>query len=216
MTYSYERTRKAGTPDNSWGRGNYELPAKLSGLGRFVANLAPMKLVDHKFFPDDGVHLLTAKVNTQLSVMAEDMKSLLRLGLVRVQCNDPGTLGFYFGGYEGSVPSGGAPLEEAEPEPALPLNRAGWTLWITKDRATRWGYTLHNPVGGSSGTGSFTSAKAAFASATRSVNWDGANRLFVVIATWNAGQEKYVPSKQFWVDVPESGPVPVPRFAAGL
>jgi hypothetical protein len=213
MNYSYER--KVAAADNSWGRGYYPLPPKLSSLGRFAASLAPGKLVDHKFFPDDGVHLLTAKVGHGLSVMADDMKSLLRLGLSRIQCNDPGTLGFYFEGFQGAQPEGGsAPAEEAEPPSDLPINRGGWTVWVTKDRATRWGYSLHNPHGGSSGTGSYTSARAAFAAATGRVNWEGAERLLAVFAKWDPAQAKYVVSKQLWVDIPATGPVPVPKFAS--
>lgn len=82
--------------DNSFGQGHYPLPASLSRLGRFVANLQPTKLVNHRVWPQNGIHMLTAQVDTQLSIMAEDMKSLLSLGLVRIQCNEPGTLGFYF------------------------------------------------------------------------------------------------------------------------
>lgn len=219
MTYSYDRARKAADQDNSWGLGYYPLPPQLSHLGRFADNLAPTKLVGHKFFVNDGVHMLTAKVNTRLSVMAEDMKTLLRLGLLRIQCNELGTLDFYFGGFKGSPPVGGAELggqEGEDVEPILPLNRGGWTLWILKDRATRWRSTLHNPQGGSSGTGSYTSATAAFADTTRRVNWEGAEKLLVVVAKWDVAQEKYVASKQFWVDIPASGPVPVPKLATQL
>lgn len=84
--------------DNSFGLGYYPLPAKLSGLGRFVANLAPKKLVSHKVFVEkDGLtHMLTAKVDLQFSIMVLDMQSLINHGLIRVQCNDPGTMAFYF------------------------------------------------------------------------------------------------------------------------
>jgi len=87
---------KTSGTDNSFGMGNYPLPARLSGLGRFVENLRPTKLVEQKVFPNEGIWMLTAKVDTHLSIMAEDMKSLLRLGLMRVQCNNVGTLSFYF------------------------------------------------------------------------------------------------------------------------
>jgi len=82
--------------DNSFGLGFYPLPARLSGLGRFVENLKPTKLLDYKVWPRDGSWMLVAKADTRLSIMGEDMKSLIRLGLVRVQCNDLGTLSFYF------------------------------------------------------------------------------------------------------------------------
>ncbi len=87
---------KVATEDNSWGRGYYPLPPRLSNLGRFVENLRPANLVDHKFYPDEGIHMLTARVNVRLSVMLLDMKSLIKLGFVRMQCNEPGTLSFYF------------------------------------------------------------------------------------------------------------------------
>ena len=90
------RWKAAAGQDNTFGRGYVPLPPELSGLGRFVENLRPNNLVDHKVFPDDGVHMLTAKVNTRLSIMVLDMKSLIKRGLVRVQCNEIGTLSFYF------------------------------------------------------------------------------------------------------------------------
>jgi hypothetical protein len=82
--------------DNTYGRGYYPLPAKFARLGDFVGNLRPLKLVAHRVFVDDKIHLLRAKVDVRLSIMALDMKSLLKLGLVRIQCNEPGTLDFYF------------------------------------------------------------------------------------------------------------------------
>jgi hypothetical protein len=82
--------------DNSWGRGYYPLPARLSGLGRFVENLSPKRLLAHHVFPDDGVHMLTAKSDTHLSIMRRDLQSLLDQGLVRIQVNDRGTIDFYF------------------------------------------------------------------------------------------------------------------------
>lgn len=84
--------------DNSFGRGHFSLPPKLAGLGRYVENLKPSKLVDHKFFPEDDIHMLVAEADMRLSVMRADMLSLLKHGLVRVQVNDPGTISFYFKG----------------------------------------------------------------------------------------------------------------------
>lgn len=82
--------------DNSWGLGYYPLPAKLSGLGRFVENLSPKRLVAHHVFPREGVHMLTAKADVRLSIMRRDLESLLDQGLVRIQVNEPGTIDFYF------------------------------------------------------------------------------------------------------------------------
>lgn len=109
--------------------------------------------------------------------------------------------------------------DDAE-HPDLPVKKGQWTLWVTKGRATRWDYTLHNPQGGSNGSTSFTSAKAAFTSATSRVKWDGAEKLYVVAAKWDADKEKYVVSKQQWVDIPDQGekghgvPLPVPKLDA--
>lgn len=217
MIYSYER--KSAAADNSWGNGFYALPPELSHLGRYVANLAPAKLLKHEYLTTDGTFILTAKVNANLSAFSLDLKALLNQGLERIQCNEPQTLSFYFGGYYNKVQPVGDQLGGQEGEdavPVLPVKRGDWTLWVTKDRATRWGYTLHNPHGGSQGTGSYPSARAAFAGATRSINWEGADRLFVVVAKWDAAQGKYVSSKELWVDIPPSGPVPVPKFATEL
>ena len=82
--------------DNTFGRGHVPLPAKLSYLGNFCDNLRPTKLVGHKVFLDENVHMLRAKVDTRFSIMARDMETLLRLKLLRIQCNEPGTLDFYF------------------------------------------------------------------------------------------------------------------------
>ena len=83
--------------DNSYGAGNYPLPAKLHHLGNFADVFrAP---IDHKVFPgaDGDTHMLTVPVSTKLSIMGADLMSLLRLmGLSRIQVNKPGTISFYF------------------------------------------------------------------------------------------------------------------------
>lgn len=98
MSYDYDHRTAESAPqkDNSFGLGYYPLPAKLAGLGRFVENLRPARLVDHKVYPKEGIHLLVAKVDTRLSIMVEDMKVLIRMGLMRMQTNEIGTLTFYF------------------------------------------------------------------------------------------------------------------------
>jgi hypothetical protein len=97
-------------PDNTFGRGGYyPLPAKLAGLGTYVINLAPKRLVSHKVFlervpwgggrrGDRPIHMLTARVDHHFSIMVEDMKSLIKHGLIRMQSNEPGTMAFYFEG----------------------------------------------------------------------------------------------------------------------
>jgi len=82
--------------DNSFGRGHHPLPARLAGLGRYCDALRPKNLLSHKVFVDDGVHMLTIEAGHGFSVMREDMKSLLRAGLVRMQSNEPGEISFYF------------------------------------------------------------------------------------------------------------------------
>jgi hypothetical protein len=85
--------------DNSWGRGYYPLPPHLAGLGRFMDGLRPTSLLDHKVWPDDpaggDIHMLTVG-DRNMSVFARDLVSLLQLGLVRIQSNDPGEVSFYF------------------------------------------------------------------------------------------------------------------------
>jgi hypothetical protein len=86
-------------PDNTFGRGYYPLPNKLKGLGRFMENLAPRHLVEHKAFVDarrPTIHMLTAKVDRHFSVLLKDMESLIAHGFVRMQSNEPGTVSFYF------------------------------------------------------------------------------------------------------------------------
>ena len=86
--------------DNSWGRGYYPLPAHLSGLGRFMDGLKPRKLIDHKVWPEDptaggDIHMLTV-VDRDVSIMVRDIQSLIELGLIRIQSNNPGEVSFYF------------------------------------------------------------------------------------------------------------------------
>ena len=82
--------------DNSFGRGYYEPPSRLLRLGHFVDSLRPKNLVDIRVFPDEGVWMLTTESNTHLSIMRRDLESLLAMGLVRVQVNEPGSIDFYF------------------------------------------------------------------------------------------------------------------------
>jgi hypothetical protein len=93
---SYDRRNAADKKDNSFGLGYYPMPPALAGLGRFMDNLKPQRLVSHQVFPREGIHLLTVKVDHQFSIMLEDMKSLIKHGFTRMQCNEPGTMGLYF------------------------------------------------------------------------------------------------------------------------
>lgn len=81
--------------DNSYGRGYFPLPARLSGLGRFSDALKPTR-VRHTVFPDEGIHMLTIQAGPGFSIMSRDLESLLRLGLMRMQSNEPGEISFYF------------------------------------------------------------------------------------------------------------------------
>lgn len=82
--------------DNSFGLGYFPVPARLRGLGRFADALKAGNLVSIKVFPRDGIWMLRARVDSRFSIMAQDMVSLLAEGLTRTQCNEPGTLDFYF------------------------------------------------------------------------------------------------------------------------
>ena len=89
--------------DNSWGAGYYPLPLKLRSLNRFSDAFSKRNVLDHRAFPEDGVHMITTKVGHGFSIMRADMEPLLRLGLVRMQSNESGTMAFYF--YEKDGPS---------------------------------------------------------------------------------------------------------------
>jgi hypothetical protein len=96
--------------DNSWGRGYHPLPARLSGLGRFMDGLAPTKLLDHKVWPDDpteggDIHMLTVEA-TDVSIGFRDLESLIENGLIRIQSNEPGAVSFYFVGKSERDPGG--------------------------------------------------------------------------------------------------------------
>lgn len=104
MTYSYDRQAKG--QDNSWGLGYYPLPQELKNLGRYSDALKPANLLDFKYFEREGVFMLDTKLSN-LSVMALDLKSLLNLGLSRIQSNNPGVVSFYFEGFKGVQPVSG-------------------------------------------------------------------------------------------------------------
>jgi len=87
--------RVAAGEDNSFGNGYFEPPVKLRSLGRFSDSLRPSRVLSYKYFLDDKSWMITTKV-TRVSVMVQDLKTLIRLGLLRIQCNEPGTLSFYF------------------------------------------------------------------------------------------------------------------------
>lgn len=93
------RFKGALKEDNSWGLGHYPIPKSLLSLGRFCDALRPANIEDHKVFPNDGVHMLTVKAGPKLSIMAADMRQLLKLGLSRIQSNDMGKVSFYFEGH---------------------------------------------------------------------------------------------------------------------
>lgn len=90
------RARRDRDPrDNSFGLGYYPPPAKIGNLGRFVDNLTPSRVLSVKVYPREGVWLVETRADERLSIMQRDMESLLRLGLVRIQVNRPGTITFY-------------------------------------------------------------------------------------------------------------------------
>jgi len=89
---------QAAPTDNTFGAGNIPLPDKLKSLSRFAD--AFRTILDHKAFPAHGtepeIHMLTVKADTRFSIMGADMRTLLKLGLVRMQVNNPGTMDIYF------------------------------------------------------------------------------------------------------------------------
>ena len=87
--------RRQRDADNSFGRGYYKPPARVLALGRYVDNLTPGRLVRIQVYPEDGVWLLEAKADERFSIMKLDLESLLRLGLIRIPVNRPGTITFY-------------------------------------------------------------------------------------------------------------------------
>lgn len=98
--------KEAENKDNSWGSGYYPLPQELKNLGRFSDALKVSNLLDFKYFPNTGEFMLDTKLS-KLSVMALDLKSLLNLGLTRIQSNNPGVVSFYFEGFKGVQPMSG-------------------------------------------------------------------------------------------------------------
>ena len=84
-----------GGKDNSFGRGYHEVPPNLRNIQRFVTSSTKL-LANHKVFPDQGVHMFTVKADHQFGILKKDLESLLRLGLIRIQSNDPGEISLYF------------------------------------------------------------------------------------------------------------------------
>ncbi len=87
---------KTAGEDNSYGAGHFPLPDKLRSFKKFVYFRGPLV---HKVFPAYAqvpeVHMLTVS-SSGVSVMLDDLKILFRMGLIRIQSNDPGYLSFYF------------------------------------------------------------------------------------------------------------------------
>jgi hypothetical protein len=82
--------------DNSYGLGYYEPPAKIRNLGRFADNLDPKRVLKVKVFPREGIWMVTTRSDLRFSILERDLESLMRLGLVRIQVNDPGEISLYF------------------------------------------------------------------------------------------------------------------------
>lgn len=74
-----------------------------------------------------------------------------------------------------------------------------WNIMLRKSRATRWDYFVENPQGGGGGTTSFTSAKAALQTAVARTNFRGADKAWVIQATWDAAQANYKVIKTGWL-----------------
>ncbi len=80
--------------------------------------------------------------------------------------------------------------------PVEDLKREGmWNVVVLKDRATRWSYSQINPDGGSFGTGSFPSAKAAAMAGLAGV--PAGEPVFVIEGFWDRSQEDYIASHTY-------------------
>lgn len=75
-----------------------------------------------------------------------------------------------------------------------------WNLKIYKSRATRWDYFLENPQGGGGGRSSYTSVKAAILAAITGVNFQGADKIWLIIANWDPQVGDYKVIKTTWLD----------------
>ena len=71
------------------------------------------------------------------------------------------------------------------PEVNKVLKKGQWNVILYKSRATRWDFSVRNPHGGSSGSSSYTSAKAAFTAATYRMDFEGADKVWVINAVWD-------------------------------
>lgn len=91
-----------------------------------------------------------------------------------------------------------------------------WNLMVYKSRATRWDYFLQNPQGGGFGSTSYTSAQAAITAGTSRVNWQGATRVWVIQAVWDAEAEDYKVVKTAWMPVGNPLRAATIRLAASM
>ena len=83
-----------GMKDNSFGAGYWPLPARLRRL--LVYNISGSKR-SHKVFPDDPTHMFTFDLQG-FNIMEKDLQTLMELGLVRIQSNEPNQISLYFRG----------------------------------------------------------------------------------------------------------------------
>lgn len=97
--------------------------------------------------------------------------------------------------------------EEDEGASSKDEKRGEFNLYIRKGRATRWDYSLHNPEGGSAGSSSYPSIKAAIAAAIGRGVRDpkGKDRVWVIIQVWDSDKEDYVTKKTYWEPLSEAG-----------
>jgi hypothetical protein len=84
---------KTAEEDNSFGNGYIPMPDKLKNIKNFANGFSNPK---HSVLLPERTHLLTVKVTPKVSIMAQDMLVLLRLGLLRIQSNDNGYITLYF------------------------------------------------------------------------------------------------------------------------
>jgi hypothetical protein len=86
--------------DNTFGRGYVPLAPTLRYLDRLADGFRSERIVDHKVLVDDDCHVLTTK---RFDIMDPDLKTMQRLGLMRVRNDGDGVTMFYF--YVGKRPT---------------------------------------------------------------------------------------------------------------
>lgn len=82
-----------------------------------------------------------------------------------------------------------------------------WNLYLRKHLGTKWGWTLVNPKGGSSGSSEGSKSRAMGAAIGRGVqDLMGKERVWVVEQAYDSDTKDYVTKKTYWEDLKEGKP----------